>query len=249
MRLTEDVYLVGGGPLNGFGLSGAMDSHVYLIDGGDELALVDCGMASGDSIERIVANIRSDGLDPARLGKVLITHYHVDHAGGLAVWQQRHGVLAAVGDAGASAVESGDVDATGFAMAQRAGIYPADYELRPATVHDRLAGGDVSRVGAVEVEVVATPGHCAGHTAYRVVGRSRTHLFTGDCVFAGGTISLLNTADSDLAAYRDSVLRLDQLDFDALLPGHGSVCLRDAHQHVATAAAAFRSLNLPRNRT
>jgi hypothetical protein len=28
MRLTEDVYLVGGGSANGFGLSGELDSHV-----------------------------------------------------------------------------------------------------------------------------------------------------------------------------------------------------------------------------
>lgn len=245
MRLTEDVYLVGGSPSYGFGLSGQMDCHVYLIDGGDELALVDCGMARGDSLDRICANIRADGLDPSRLRRIFITHYHVDHLGGLAAWQQRFGVVASVDEAAAPAVEAADAAATGFAMAREAGIYPDDYLLEPAVVRDRVVDGDVRRVGALEVQVVATPGHCRGHSAYRLVGRTRTHLFTGDCVFFGGRISLLNTADSDLAAYRASVLRLDDLEFDALLPGHGAVCLWDGRGHVADAAAAFRTLSLP----
>src|SRR5437667_5317979 len=84
LRLTEDVYLVGGSPSVGFGLSGEIDSHVYCIDGGGELALIDCGMAVGDSLERIFANLREDGLDPARIGSLFVTHYHTDHAGGAA---------------------------------------------------------------------------------------------------------------------------------------------------------------------
>lgn len=43
MRLTQDVALVGGGNA-GFGLSAPLDCHVYLLDGGDELALVDAGV-------------------------------------------------------------------------------------------------------------------------------------------------------------------------------------------------------------
>ena len=76
--------MVGGGVTNAFGLSDDPDCHVYLIDGGDELALIDCGMAYGDSLERILGNVRAEGLDPARITKVIVTHYHMDHAGGAA---------------------------------------------------------------------------------------------------------------------------------------------------------------------
>jgi glyoxylase-like metal-dependent hydrolase (beta-lactamase superfamily II) len=68
MRLTEDVHLIGGSSVNGFGLSGGMDSHIYVLDGGSSLALIDCGMAEGDSIERIVHHMAEGGLDPDRLG-------------------------------------------------------------------------------------------------------------------------------------------------------------------------------------
>lgn len=247
MRLTEDVYLVGGSPDNGFGLSGGMDSHVYAIDGGDQIALVDCGMASDGSIDRIAGTMRADGLDPDRLSRIFVTHYHVDHCGGLAAWQDRFGVTAAADASVAPAIERADQDANGFALAVRAGAYPPDYELRPAAVADPLEHGAVRSVGRLTVRQVPTPGHCTGHSAYQVDGRSSVSLFSGDCVFHGGEVLVLNTADSDLAAYRESIFRLDALEFDALFPGHGALALTRGTTHVARAAAAFRTLNLPKN--
>ena len=40
VRITRDVYMVGSGQL---GLSNALDCHVYLLDGGEALALIDAG--------------------------------------------------------------------------------------------------------------------------------------------------------------------------------------------------------------
>jgi len=40
--------------------------------------------------------------------------------------------------------------------------------------------------------------------------------------------------------------RLSTLQFDALLPGHLSISLRNGKRHVDVAASAFRSLGLPR---
>jgi hypothetical protein len=66
-------------------------------------------------------------------------------------------------------------------------------------------------------------------------------------VFHGGKVSVLNTDDTDLPAYRESIWRLERLEFDALLPGHGALCVRDGMDHIALAATAFRELNLPPN--
>lgn len=247
MRLTEDVYLVGGSTLNGFGLSGGMDSHIYVLDGGSSLALIDCGMAADNSIARITRNMESDGLRPERLEKVFISHYHVDHVGGLRAWlEQTHLRSAAIGADAAEAVEQANVDATGFRLACESEVYPPEYELHPASIDDPLRDGDVREVGDLTVQFISTPGHCNGHGCYLVIGRGRRYLFTGDCVFHGGEIALLNTADSDVAAYRSSVLRLESLQFDSLLPGHGALALEGGMHHIKIAADAFRTLLLPK---
>ena len=81
MRLTEEVYLVGSGRL-GFSLTDPLDCHVYAVDGGAEIALIDTGV--GRAPEVLLANLRADGLDPARVRAIIATHAHGDHGGGLA---------------------------------------------------------------------------------------------------------------------------------------------------------------------
>src|SRR5215204_6523169 len=78
MRLTRDVALVGGGD-SGFNISAPLDCHVYLLDGGEELALVDAGVGhrTGNT-GQILDNIRADGYDPTNISRLLLTHYHAD---------------------------------------------------------------------------------------------------------------------------------------------------------------------------
>ena len=59
MRLTEHIYLVGGGDV-GFGITHPLDSHVYLVTDGKSGALIDSGV--GIDIEPILQNIRDDGV-------------------------------------------------------------------------------------------------------------------------------------------------------------------------------------------
>lgn len=78
MKLMDSVYMVGSGTA-GFSMTNAFDSTVYLVDGKDELALIDAGV--GVQPERIIKQIERDGFDPAQIGKILLTHGHGDHAG------------------------------------------------------------------------------------------------------------------------------------------------------------------------
>ena len=55
-----DIYLVGSGR-TGIGISDFYDCHVYLVDGGDEAALIDAG--SGVDIEPFMRNIAAHGID------------------------------------------------------------------------------------------------------------------------------------------------------------------------------------------
>jgi glyoxylase-like metal-dependent hydrolase (beta-lactamase superfamily II) len=247
VRLTEDVYLVGSGSAFGFGLSGELDSHVYAIDGGGELALVDCGMAAGDSLDEILGNVRTDGLDPNRISRLFLTHYHVDHAGGAARFREALGLEVSASAHAAAAISAGDEHATGLAIAQRAGFYPETYRLLPCPVDVELGDGDVVSVGETAVRAVETPGHCDGHMCYLLNGRRQSYLFGGDCVFFGGQILLQNIPDCNIQAYARSVQKLRELEFESYLPGHLVISLRDGKRHVETAASAFDRLFLPKN--
>ncbi len=134
MQLSEDVYLVGSGAL-GFDLTDPFDCHVYLIDGGDELALVDTGAGLGH--DAILANIAAHGFDPGRLRAVLLTHAHADHAGGAARLYLELGLSVAASPLAADRVRRGDEAALSLPAAREAGIYPDSYRFAACPVGRR----------------------------------------------------------------------------------------------------------------
>ena len=247
MRLTQDVHIVGGGTLTGFGVSADFDAHCYLLDGGDDAVLVDCGMGTSTGFARVTANVREAGLDPEDLSRLFITHYHADHAGGASVYRERLGLQVATGGETAAALESADHQATAFAAAKAAGIFPADYEYDACAVDDMLADGDERTVGRLTLRYLSTPGHCNGHGSYLVTGGERVYLLGGDVVFAGGKLFLQGIPDCDLRASLASVRRIAELEFDALLPGHGAIALGNGHAHVDIAAQTIERLAVPAN--
>lgn len=243
MRLTRDVHLVGGGDL-GFNLSHPNDAHVYAIRSGDEVALLDVGV--GIDANSIVSNLRDDGIDPRSISKIFVTHYHADHAGGLNRWARLTGAAVHVAAAAAEAIRVADGDRVGLRGAQRAGVYPADYVLEPCAVDVEIKDGDAYLIGQLRLTAIDTPGHCDGHTVFRVEGGDRTYLFSGDCLLTGGTVILQNIPDCDIPAYVATVERLAQLEFDAFLPGHLGISLRDGQRHVAKAMDRIRLGRLPK---
>ncbi len=245
MRVTNEVYIVGGGTSNAFGLSNDPDCHIYLIDGGEEMALVDCGIAEGDSLDRIVENVRAEGFDPARITQLLLTHYHMDHAGGAARVRERLGVDVVAHADAAPTLRTGNERAVALDMAKAAGLYPADYRFEPVEVGREVRETDRVTVGTLELEVFETPGHCDGHVSYLMRGRERTYLFSGDAIFSRGRIVLQNIHDCSIQKSAATIAKLAALEFDALLPGHAAICLSEGPRHVALAHGVCQNLFVP----
>lgn len=244
MKLTDDVYLVGGGDY-GFNLTHRLDCHTYVIDGGDELALIDAGFGPGT--DEIVELMRGDGLDPSRVSTIFITHYHADHVGGSAPMKRATGAQLAAPVEAADTIRTGDADQIGLTWAQSFGFYPPDYVWEAADVEIEFVDGDAFKVGDLELEAIATPGHCLGHYCVRLVGHDRTYLFSSDAVFWGGAIILQNVPDSNVQEYAASCNKLVELEFDALLPGHHMISLKNGHRHAEAAANDFNRIGLPKD--
>ena len=70
MKITEDVYIVGGG-IYGIGTSSDLDCNVFAIDGGSEIMIVDAGV--GVSTDILLKNIEEEGLDLSRRSQGLVS--------------------------------------------------------------------------------------------------------------------------------------------------------------------------------
>jgi hydroxyacylglutathione hydrolase len=246
MKLTDDIHVVGGGRF-GFGLSGVLDCHVYVLDGGTEFALVDPGFGAPGSVDAILDNIRQDGLDARRITQIILTHYHADHIGAAREMQARLGVEVIASARAAEAIRRGDERAAALDTAKAAGFYPIDYRLPACQVHREVSEGDVLKVGALTLDVFETPGHCDGHLSFLMAGRERNYLLGADLVFWGGRVLLQNIHDCRIQDYAASVFKVVNLDFDALIPGHLQISLRYGKEQVQKAADAFRQLGVPPN--
>lgn len=244
MQLTERVYLVGGGDL-GFGLSEEHDCHVYVIDGGGVLAMVDAG--AGITIEPILENMLFDGLDPQQLKYILLTHAHADHAGAAREWLDRFGLEVAASREAAEYVSKGDEERISLRIAKTGGFYPSDYVFRACPVVHVLKEGDRFWIGDTDVSVIETPGHCSGMLSFMLDEGGKSILFPGDTVFHGGKLLLTNVWDCDVQQYVRSIEKLAQQRVDVLLPGHLAVAMRRGGQHVQEAWETLERLSLPPN--
>ena len=93
---------------------------------------------------------------------------------------------------------------------------------RVAGGDDDLVAGDHLSVGGLELVVVPTPGHTADSVSFVLPAENR--LLTGDTVLGRGS-TVVAHPDGDLAAYLDSLERIERLtgsgEVTSLLPGHG----------------------------
>lgn len=180
--LAENAYIVGH-PESG---------RAVVIDPGDD----------GEEILRLLAE---EGLV---LEKILITHGHFDHVGGVRFLKERTG----------AAVHVHPDEVARMLAAPRQGAMFGLGVPEPPPPDVLVNEGDVVRLADQEFRVLHTPGHSPGHVSFVVGGMA----FVGDLIFAGsvGRTDLPGGSHAELLrAIREKILALP--DDTILLPGHG----------------------------
>ena len=145
---------------------------VYLLETADGPALFDCGPSS--TLPRLKDALRERGLELSDVRHLLLSHVHLDHAGGAGALLREHPALTVwVSEVGAPHV----VDPTRLERSARR-LYgdlfdPLWGELAPVPRENvRVAAGD-----AAGLQAFPTPGHATHHVSY--LDRDGT-LYAGD---------------------------------------------------------------------
>ena len=200
LSVSQDVYIVGGADL-----SHPYDCSVYLVDGGEEMVLIDSG--AGEGFDLIVDNIRSLGLRPEKLKAVIATHSHIDHIGALRQFREEYGVEVTAHELDTEAIETG--------IGSGAEYYGVSYQ--PCKVDVILRGTkETLRCGHYDLKIIHIPGHTPGSIA--VYLDVRTRILFGQDVHGPYFLKGSNTEQAKV-----SLQRLIDLEADILCEGHFGV--------------------------
>lgn len=212
-------------------LVGNLTSNIYIIEYSDGIILVDCGIPLDHRL--IVDRIRSLGRSPADISHILLTHYHIDHAGSAASLKRHSCAKVLAGEADVPFIEGREYQNS----VRKKGILGRAVSLLPGTVKDSLA----NRVPPVEVErglsdreiiellggirVIHAPGHTPGSVAY--LWEEQGILFTGDAIINSYRFFTLPTTgfSQDFENARISACRIidaaEKYGVWLICPGHG----------------------------
>ena len=246
MRLLPTLFLVGG---HSTGLSGPYDCSIYVIKGSDGLVMIDAG--AGIGTEQILDNMRHEGLDPAELRWILLTHHHADHSCGAAPLRELTGCKVAISERSAHLIETGTEQEARLDLAKRMALYSDDFRWRNCPVDMRLRDGEDLSVAGLSIRAIEVRGHSPDSVCYVTQlpafdgGPMLTCLFSGDVLQYGGIAGLINFPGSSLDDYRNGLPSLRGLGVDALLPGHGMFTITGGQSHVDRLLARFRGAYIP----
>ena len=206
--------------------------NAYLLETDNGLVLVDAGWPN--KIEVIFKAVWESGHNPADIRHLVLTHGHVDHAGSAAEVRRRTGAQTYAHAADLELINKGKAERPGTtvtpgiipAFAYRFFIKPGGTTYESFAVDQTLKDGETLPM-AKDVEVIHSPGHCAGHIALLL--RQEGILIAGDICsnIMGLSYSVLN---EDRALARKSILRVAAYPFERAAFGHGRLLDKRANQ-------------------
>jgi glyoxylase-like metal-dependent hydrolase (beta-lactamase superfamily II) len=209
-----------------------------LVEDDGQVTLVDAGTKRAP--KAVVAALQHIGHGPSDVTRLLVTHAHPDHVGGLAGLRGRTGATVAAHERDAAYVREGrgpvlDRSTLGGRLFRR------NRGAAPTPVDDELVDGQLLDV-AGGLRVVHTPGHTPGHVSF--LHEPTGVLITGDSVW--NTFSRMRwpfaALCTDAALNQTTADTLGELDYEVAAFTHGPEIREGAREAVRgfLAAAARR---------
>lgn len=172
------------GPFTGPG------TNTYLVGTGAGRILLDTGQGLPSYLE-VLSRALDQTAGRPHLERILLTHAHIDHLGGV------ESVCARFGPLPTAKMPWPELDGD-------------------LTAQSLAEGATVTTEGAT-LRALWTPGHARDHLCFYM--EEERALFTGDVVLGAGTTVI--PRDGDLAQYLESLRRILELDLAVIYPAHG----------------------------
>jgi len=198
-EIQQGIYLLEGG---------GEGSHHYLVRAAYRNVLIDSGL--DQDFLSLQEQLLSLGLKVRDIDLVINTHEHLDHIGANRYFQETS--LIAAHRFAATKITLEDHYVTLYRSGDRNEI--------PLRVHLWLENRSLFDLGSHTLEVIHTPGHTSGSIC--IYEFKTKVLFSGDTVFAGGTLSYIAESGS-VGDYINSITRLEARKILKIFPGHGDV--------------------------
>jgi len=215
-------------------VDGVRGGHVYVIVD-DGITLVDTGMSG--SKKAILQAIKSLGFGPADIKRIVITHGHVDHIGGLKALCDETRAEVMAGEADADVIEGKKpmvVPKMPFPMSLLVLVLRPFFKFTPARVDRRLKDGDTIPVLG-GLTVVGLPGHSPGSIG--LYSPSKKLLFSGDALrMKGEEFTKPLNYDQNKAQSLASIKKMGSLDYEIMFSGHSQPIMAGASKKAAAFA-------------
>src|SRR5712691_150507 len=218
MRIGPGIHRIGNGLINS-----------YLLEESGEITIVDAGVPGyWDDLPDELAAMKHSLAD---VRAVVLTHAHVDHIGFAERLRKERGVPVSVHELdamiarGEAKPQNQKMLGIGLAALRFLRLALAKGMLRSTPILEVATFGDGATLDVPGApRVIHVPGHSEGSAALHLP--TRRMLFVGDAfatlnVLSGKVGPQLAPFGSDLPRARESLKRLEAIEADIVLPGHG----------------------------
>jgi glyoxylase-like metal-dependent hydrolase (beta-lactamase superfamily II) len=187
-------------------------SYAWILRTRSGAALIDTGL--DPDARALLAELRAQGIQPAQVHSILITHAHPDHWGALKLFPSAQ-VYAGAEDLPLMRGERPFNSFTARYLRHPGAPPPLEVAVSP------LADGQVLSLDGEEVKVIHVPGHTPGSMAFLW----KDLLFTGDALIgtADGVTGPRWFLSEDAAGSQRSLEKLRELPFTRIADGHAGV--------------------------
>ncbi len=213
-------------------------ANVYFIRDKDGISFFDIGCSCDSSVERILSSLKSLGWDTLPVKKIVLSHAHPDHIGGIKtlfpylnpeqIILHEHDIhyTNSPSDLNFSFdiplcneknKEKGNTDGNGFDILSY--FEMVNCPMCRVKINKTVKENDIINIGRYNFNVIHTPGHAPGHIS--LFDTDKKLLLAGDIL--GEIIPWYAPSSGGLTAFFESLQKLEALDIDITLPSHGDV--------------------------